>query len=151
MRLRPDLHDLDWRHDLGAAVTIVALPGLILFGTGGRLFVFAVVAMAIMSFVPGYRFVPRDLWLAFLGAFLLAWASFGVADLMGAMGDGEPMDIPHWFVGVMILVPMIVFALVPLWTGRLLKRDDARIAERRKAAGVAHANDLVPGSPAGEG
>lgn len=136
MKIFPDVHRIDWSHDLAAAVTMVALPGLILFGTSGRAFMFAVVGMAILSFLAGYWLVPRDLWLAFLAAFLLTWASFGIADRMGAMGDGEPYDIPRWFVGVMILVPMIVVGFVPLWTGRLLKRDNVRIAERRKAAGT---------------
>ena len=138
MKFLPDVHHMDWLHDLAAAVTIVALPGLILFGTSGRLFMVAVVVMAVMSFLAGYWLVPRDLWLAFGVAFLLTWASFGIADRVGAMGDGEPYDIAPWFVGVMILVPMIVVAFVPLWTGRLFKRDNLRIAERRKAAGGAH-------------
>lgn len=138
MRFLPNVHRIDWLHDLAAAVTIVALPGLILFGISGGWLMFAIVAMAVMSFLAGYWFVPRDLWLAFSVAFLITWASFGIADRVGAMGEGERYDIAPWFVGVMILVPMFLVAFVPLWTGRLLKRDNLRIAARRKAAGGAH-------------
>ncbi len=52
MRFLPDVHHIDWHHDLTAAVTIVVLPAVILFGTSGRLFLFAVVAMAVLV-VPG--------------------------------------------------------------------------------------------------
>lgn len=138
MRFLPDVHQIDWLHDLGAAVAIVALPALIFFGTEGHAFLFAVVAMAVLSFLAGYWFVPRDLWLAFIIAFLLTWASFGIADRVGALGEGDSYYVPRWFVGVMILVPMVVVVLVPLWTGRLLKRDNVRIAERHKAAAQTH-------------
>lgn len=134
MRFLPDVHHIDWRQDLGAAITIVAMPALMLFLMGNISILFAIPVMMVLSFLAGYWFIPRDLWLAFSVAFLLTWVSFGIADRIGVMGEGDSDGVAHWFVGVMILVPMIVAALVPLWTGRLLKRDNLRIAARRKAA-----------------
>lgn len=138
MKILPDVHHIDWLHDLAAAVAIVALPAVILFTMSADAIVFAILLMVAMSFLAGYLFVPRDLWLTFVIAFLLTWVSFGFADRIGAMGDGGSYDIPPWFVVVMILVPMIVVAFVPLWTGRLLKRDNMRIATRRRAATESH-------------
>jgi hypothetical protein len=134
MKILPDVHHIDWLHDLGAAVTIVALPALMLFVLGIGGIMLGIPVMIVMSFLAGYWLIPRDLWLAFIVAFLLTWASFGIADRLGALGDGEDYYIPHWFVGVMILVPMIAVALVPLWTGRVFKRDNLRLEARRKAA-----------------
>jgi hypothetical protein len=133
VQLRPDLHRIDWLRDLGAAAAIVVLPFLIVSFTNGSALLHAVFVMAVMSFMAGYWLAPRDLWAAWLGAFLLIWAIFGIWDRMGAFGEGDPEEIPAWFVGVMILVPMIPASLIPLWAGRLLKRDNLRIAARRKA------------------
>lgn len=124
------LHDIDWLHDLGAAIAIVAPPALMFFVMGDGGFVLGIPIMFVMSFLAGYQLVPRDLWLAFGVAFVLTWVSFGI----GIMGEGDDYYIQPWFVVVMILVPMIIVSFVPLWTGRLLKRDNLRIAARRKAA-----------------
>ncbi len=137
MKVLPDVHRIDWLRDLGAAVAIVALPALIVSVTNGHALLPAMFVMGIMSFLAGYWFVPRDLWVAWLGAFLLTWAIFGIWDRMGALGQGEPVPgITPWFVGVMILVPMIPVSLLPLWGGRLFRRDNARGAGRRKASGA---------------
>jgi hypothetical protein len=134
MKFLPDVHRIDCLHDLTAAVTIVALPALMLLVMGNVSILFAIPVMMVLSFLAGYWSAPRDLWLAFGVAFLLTWVSFGIADRIGVMGEGDSTGVAHWFVGLMILVPMIVAAFVPLWTGRLLKRDNVRIAARRKAA-----------------
>ena len=142
MTFLPDFLRIDWRRDLVTPLAIAVLPALILITldmeTSMIGVILAMIVMGVMSALAGYRIAPRVLWLAFSVAFLLTWASFGIADRVGAMGDGEPYDIAPWFVGVMILVPMIVVAFVPLWTGRLFKRDNLRIAERRKAAIESH-------------
>jgi hypothetical protein len=136
MRIYPDVHRSDWLHDLGVSVAIVALPALIVFVMSASAIVFAGLVMIGASFLAGYRLAPRHLLISWGGAFLLTWMGLGIADRIGAMGDGDPMPgITAWDVGVMTLIALLPLVLVPLWTGCLLKRDETRLANKRRASG----------------
>jgi hypothetical protein len=133
MQIHPDVHRIDWVLDLGVSLVIVSVPALILLVMSAGSIVLAGLVMIGASFLAGYRFAPRDLWVTWFGAFLLTWGVLGIADCIGAMGSGEPIPgITPWHVGSATLIALVSVVLVPLWAGRLLKRDDTPLANKRK-------------------